>query len=91
MKHNPTATANALAATGGVLYIICRVAILLFPNPGYSIAQTWLHGIALTPSGTWSLSLEGFVVGLVSFTAFAWFSGYLFATLYNNFLPSKSK
>lgn len=85
MKHNPTATANALAVTGGVLYVICRVAILLFPNPGYSIAQTWLHGIALTPSGAWSLSLEGFVVGLISFTVFTWGAGFLFASAYNAF------
>ena len=81
MKHNPTATANALAITGGIFYIACRVLVGLFPDLMYTIAQSWFHGIGMTKSGSWNLSLESFFIGLISFVAFAWVTGYIFATV----------
>lgn len=85
MKHNPIATANALAATGGVFYIACRLLVSLFPDLAFSIAQSWFHGLDIAQSGSWNLSLESFLVGLISFTVFAWVTGYLFASVYNYF------
>ena len=85
MKHNPTATANALATTSGVFYIACRLLVSLLPDFSFSIAQSWFHGLGIAQSGSWNLSLESFLVGLISFTVLAWVIGYLFASVYNYF------
>jgi hypothetical protein len=85
MKNNPTATANALATTGGIFYIACRILVGVFPDLMYTVAQSWFHGIGMTKSGSWNLSLESFFVGLISFMIFAWITGYLFACVYNYF------
>ncbi|KKR10829.1 MAG: hypothetical protein UT39_C0014G0018 [Candidatus Woesebacteria bacterium GW2011_GWA1_39_21] len=84
MKNNPTATANALAVTGGIFYIACRILVGVFPDLMYTIAQSWFHGIGMA-SGSWNLSLESFFIGLISFVVFAWVTGYLFASIYNYF------
>jgi hypothetical protein len=85
MKHNPTATANALAATTGIFFIVCRILVSLFPDLMFSIAQSWLHGIELTKLGTWNLTLSTFLVGLISSIVTAWILGYVFANAYNYF------
>ena len=54
MKNNPTATANALAVTGGIFYIACRILVGVFPDLMYTIAQSWVHGIGMA-SGSWNL------------------------------------
>ena len=88
MKHNPTATANTLAITGGIFYIVCRLLVGLFPDLMYAIAQSWFHGISMPKSGSWNLSLESFFIGLVSFTAFAWVTGYIF-TIVNGYFNKR--
>jgi len=85
MKHNPIATANALATTGGLFYIVCRVLVVLFPDLSYTIAQSWFHGIGIAKLGSWDLSLGSFFLGLISFVVFAWVTGYIFAIVINYF------
>lgn len=86
MKHNPMATANAAAATTVVVFLGCRLFVGLFPDLMFSVAQSWLHGIALTKLEAWSLSPASFIWGLLSSTVFAWLVGYLFAYFYNMFM-----
>jgi len=85
VKHNPTVTANALATTGGIFYIACRLLVGVFPDLMYSIAQSWFHGIGIAKPSSWNLSLESFFVGLISFVVFAWVTGYIFATVNSYF------
>jgi len=85
MKHNPTATANALATTTGILFIACRILVGLLPDLMFSIAQSWLHGIELTKLGTWNPTLSTFFLGLISSAATAWLIGYVFANAHNYF------
>lgn len=85
MKHNVSATANAAAVTVGVFYVVCRVLVGLFPGLMFSIAQSLLHGMALTQVGSWNLSTGNFVLGLLTSMASAWFVGYMFASAYNSF------
>lgn len=86
MKHIPLVTANAVAATTAIVFVVCRILVGLLPDFMFAIGQSWLHGIALTQLGTWNLSTSTFVLGLISSTIFAWIIGYLFAILYNAFL-----
>jgi hypothetical protein len=88
MKNNPLATANAIGATTAVVFVVCRVGIGLFPDLSFTLAQSWFHGIELTKLGSWNLTTESFVLGLVSATIGAWLVGYLFASLHRVFTKS---
>lgn len=85
MNHSVIATANASAVTTGVFYIVCRILVGLFPGFMFAIAQSLLHGMALTQVGTWNLSIGNFLLGLFASMASAWFVGYVFASIYNSF------
>ena len=86
MKHDVTATANATSITIGAFYVICRVLVGIFPGFMFAIAQSLLHGMALTQVGTWNLSVGNFVLGLITSIVSAWIVGYMFATVYNAFV-----
>ncbi len=86
MKHNPLTTANAIAATTAIVYVVCRVLVGLFPEISMNVAKSWFHGIDISKISAWNLSTESFILGIVSATIFAWLVGYLFAVLYNYFL-----
>ena len=86
MKHEPIATANAVAVTTAIVYVACRLLVGLFPALMFSVGQSWLHGIELTRLGTWNLTMGNFIFGVVSATVFAWLVGYIFANVYNYFL-----
>ena len=62
MKHNPMATANALAVMTVIIFVVCRILVGFFPDLFFTIAQSWFHGITLTPGGTWNLSLLSFTL-----------------------------
>lgn len=85
MKHHELATANAAAATTAIVYGACRILIIFFPEAAYDIARSIFHGLEVSQSA-WDLSINSFVVGIVSATITAWIIGYLFARLYNFFL-----
>lgn len=88
MKHNPLTTANAVGATTALVFLVCRVLVGIFPDLSFTVAQSWFHGIELTKLGSWNLTAESFVLGLVSATVGAWLVGYLFASIYNFFIKS---
>ena len=86
MKHESNATANAAAVTVAALYVICRIAIVLFPDLAMSVAQSWFHGLELSRVSSWNLSLGSFILGFGTSTIGAWVIGYIFAKTYNYFL-----
>ena len=89
MKHNPMVTANAAAATTAIVYIFCRIAFTLVPDMTMLIARSWFHGIDISKISALNLSLESFVLGLVTATVGAWVAGYVFAYLYNAFITKQ--
>lgn len=86
MKHLPMATANATAATVAVVYIVCAVSVLLFPDIAMTVARSWFHGIDIS---TLTLSTQtnpsSLVFGFITATGGSWLLGYLFANFYNFF------
>lgn len=86
MKHEPNATANAAAVTVAALYVICRIAVALFPDLAMSVAQSWFHGLELSKISGWNLSMGSFILGLATSAGGAWLVGYLFANVYNYFV-----
>jgi len=85
MKHEPKAAANAAAVTVAVLYVVCRIAVSIFPDLAMSVTQAWFHGLELSKVSGWSLSMDSFILGLVTSVVSAWLVGYVFATAYNYF------
>ncbi len=86
MKHPPIATANASAVTVATVYVICALAVGLFPEFTMTVARSWFHGIDLSQISSWNISFGSLVLGFVTAVAYAWFIGYVFANVYNYFL-----
>lgn len=76
---------NSLAVTTAIIYVACRILVGLFPDAFFAIAQSWFHGIALSKLGAWSLTLESFILGLISSTITAWVVGFIFIKVYKLF------
>lgn len=85
MKHDPKATANALAVVGGALYLICAVWTLVSRSSYMGVMNTWAHGIQLSALPAKTLDMNTLLLGFVTFTLTAWVSGYAFAYFYNYF------
>lgn len=83
MKLNPVILGNALAIVGGAWFLACALIALSAPDLLTGIGGLWFHGIdweslpANTPTpGT-------ILVGLLTFLAASWATGYSFGWLYN--------
>ncbi len=85
MKHNTAATANAMAITVGAIYVVCALAVALFPEFSKSAAIAWFHGIDI--GKIWTGEARGnFVLGFLTSVGGSWLVGYLFASSYNRFV-----
>ncbi|OGK19604.1 hypothetical protein A3G67_01025 [Candidatus Roizmanbacteria bacterium RIFCSPLOWO2_12_FULL_40_12] len=86
MKHEPKVTANALAVVGGIWYVLCVFWVMVSKSSYMGIIGSWFHGVDFNALPTATLTTSSVLTGLVSFVAFAWISGYIFAVAYNKFL-----
>lgn len=86
MKHNQTASANAVAVTIAFIYIVCALTVVVAPEFSMAVAQSWFHGIDIATIRAYNISAGSFVLGIVTATAGGWIVGYVFASLYNTFL-----
>jgi hypothetical protein len=81
----------ALAVTVGVIYVVCAIAVVLFPDGTLAFFSTWAHGVDLTlvkrppakplTAGEWiygfvSAVAAGYVVGALYGWARNLFSGH---------------
>lgn len=85
MKHEPKATANALALVGGAWYLLCVFWVAVSRGSYMGVMGTWFHGVDYNTLPSTTLTLSSVLVGFLSFVVFAWVSGYFFAIAYNNF------
>ena len=90
MRHDPKATANALAVFIGVLYLVCGFFVAVFPGMTRAVTISWFHGIDI--GKIWSVKPfpGNFLLGLVSAIITAWVSGWAFASIYNRFAAKQS-
>lgn len=90
IKHDPIATANAMAATVVFVAVVCALAIMLAPDLSLGIAQTWFHGIDINKMRmAVNPSVGSLLYGWVTATIGGWVVGYVFACAYNVFAPKK--
>jgi len=84
----PWVTGAALAVTVGMVYLVCAVAVALFPDGTLAFFNTWLHGLDLTlvkrPAGR-PLAAAEWIFGLVSAVVAGYLAGALYGWLRNLF------
>jgi hypothetical protein len=78
------ALANAFGVIGALYFLGCYLVASFAPEIYKAVAATWFHMLDL--SSAWKSAPEGFVLGLVSFTAVSWISGWVFAWTYNKLI-----
>ena len=90
MKHDPMATANAMAATTAFIAVVCALAITFAPEFSLSVAQSWFHGIDLAKVRAAVAPSAGSVIyGWITAAIGGWIAGYVFASAYNWFASKK--
>jgi hypothetical protein len=78
------AFANALAAITAIVYVVCSLLVVVFPEFFKMVSQGWFHGIDI--GLIWTGSPRGnFLLGLITAVIGMWLVGWAFAWLYNQF------
>ncbi len=81
MKLDSGRLAIALGGTTAILWIVCSALVALFSGAMMTMSGHMLHMDAT--AFAWTLTLPGFLVGLVSWTICAAFAGWLIGWIYN--------
>jgi hypothetical protein len=88
----PWITGAALAVTVGMVYLVCAVAVALFPDGTLVFFNTWLHGVDLTlvkRPATKPLTAGEWIYGFVSAVAASFLAGALYGWARNLFSDRK--
>jgi hypothetical protein len=72
----------ALTATFVLLYVLCWLAAILFPD--LNLTHAWLGLYSTAPAG----SVRGLVEGIIWNVVFAWIAAITFGVTYNSLAPS---
>jgi hypothetical protein len=78
----------AMALTFSILYTLCALAVVLFPDSAVNFFNNWFHGLdlrLLKPPGGRLLTVVQFVYGLASAAAVSFVVGAVLAGSYNIF------
>jgi len=73
----------ALGITTAVIYTLCSFFITVLPSLSLKIFNIWFHGMDLTRLATSKITLNAFILGLVTLTLVSYLTGILFAWIYN--------
>ena len=82
----PWVSGAALAVTAGVAYVVCAIAVLLFPDGTLAFFNTWAHGVDVTlakrPAAK-PLAPGEWIFGFVSIVIAGYLAGALYAWVRN--------
>ena len=88
----PWVRGAALAVTVGIVYVVCALAVALFPDGTLAFFNTWLHGVDLTlvkRPATKPLTAGEWIYGFVSAVAAGYVAGALYGWARNLFSGRK--
>jgi hypothetical protein len=88
----PWVSGAALAVTAGVVYLVCALAVALFPDGTLAFFNTWLHGVDLTlvkRPATKALTAGEWIYGFVSAVTASFLAGALYGWARNLFSGRK--
>ena len=81
MKLNPSALAMAGAAATAIIWTLCSLLVFVLPSMMSEMTGHMIH--AHLESFTWMLTLTGYFIGLIAWSAWAAIAGWLIAIVYN--------
>lgn len=86
MKFETNKFAMAAAATLGAVYTVCAAIVLVAPGAAATLLGWVFHIVNLeTIIAATTITLGGFVLGLVQILAYAYIIAFVFAYFYNSF------
>lgn len=88
MKFHTCNFAIAAALTSAIIWIICSLLVLSLPQMTMMLSGDMMH--MNTQDMMWTLTLTGFIKGLVLWSITIGLSAWIFAVLYNSLLPRKT-
>lgn len=83
MKLDSVRLAHTLAIVTAAFYAICWFLISSTPGFYMGMMRSWIHGIDISSLPTNPMVFGTGLYGLVTMTAVAWITGYVFASIYN--------
>ena len=84
MKLNESAMAKGFGVLGAAYFLVCYFVALFTPGLYKAVADSWFHMLDL--SSAWKSAPTGFILGLISFSAASYISGWLLDWAYNKFV-----
>jgi len=81
--------ANAVAVVSAGFFIVCTALSYVLPDLTTALVESWFHNFGLSSVKPIQLSLNSFILGLVSFTLVSWVTIYITIELYNKFIKAK--
>lgn len=85
-RLNPWIVGAAASITFSIVFTVCALAVVLFPEATVGFFNAWFHGLDLTllrPPGGRPLTLGQFVYGFVGMAIFSFLTGALFGAVLN--------
>jgi len=74
----------AAGLTAGIVYVLCVVAVVLWPAQSLRFFANWFHGIDLTEMAVpVQLTFNGFMIGLFGVVLFFYLVGFTYGLIYN--------
>lgn len=81
MELNPNKLAASIAAAFAVLWVVCSLLVALFPGSSMAVTGHMFH--ANLSAMTWTLTWNGFFIGLAGWAILGGIAAWLVATAYN--------
>jgi hypothetical protein len=75
---------TALTLASAVMYTLCTFTFLLLPDASYRFYESWFHGVGITANsalGPFTMSIEGYLLGLISVSIFTFVGGAIFGLI----------
>lgn len=81
MRLNPTAVAIAAALAFANVWTLCSILVAALPGAMMGMTEHMIH--AHLQGFPWVLTLPGYLIGLITWSAWAAVTGWLIAAIYN--------
>ena len=83
MKLDSVRLAHTLAIVTAGFYAVCWFLIGSMPGFYMGMMRSWVHGVDVAALPRGMMTTAGGLYGLITMTAVAWVTGYVFAAVYN--------
>ena len=88
MKLHACNFAISASLTSAIVWVICSLLVLYLPQVTMMLSGDMMH--MDTQEMMWSLTLSGFIKGLILWSVTVGVSAWIFAVIYNRLLPREN-